>query len=89
MLRRAVMAWIYFAIRIVFWSAVLAAGFYVYNRGFDAAVEDAAAVYGHWAGQYEFYKGQAEQARLLQQGMQGKGGYGRTGGREGGRARWR
>lgn len=49
-LRRIIIHWISLALRLVFWAAVVGAGFYIYNRGVDQTADDIGWVMGLLAG---------------------------------------
>lgn len=65
MLWRAVMFWVRLAYRVVFWGGLVMAGLWIYSRGVDGAVEDVGYWTGIWTKEYEYWKDQAEAARLV------------------------
>ena len=49
-MRRTIIYWISLAIRLTMWTAMIATGFYVYQRGVEQSVEDFGWVWGLLAG---------------------------------------
>ena len=63
MLVRTVMWWIRLVTRLIFWTAVLGTGYWLWQRGFDGAVKDFEAWRHIWAQNYEYYQRQELNAR--------------------------
>ncbi|OAL50645.1 hypothetical protein IQ07DRAFT_587303 [Pyrenochaeta sp. DS3sAY3a] len=79
MMYRAVMFWVTMALRLVFWGAILALGFWIWNRGPDGFVEDVQDLGEYWVGEYDKYSGevkafqQQKESQLRQQAGKKKG----------------
>lgn len=65
MLWQAVMFWLRLVRRIVFWGGLALLGLWMYNRGPEGAMEDIGYWFDVWAGEYRYWKEQAETARMV------------------------
>ncbi|KAF2668025.1 hypothetical protein BT63DRAFT_403583 [Microthyrium microscopicum] len=62
MLYRAVMFWVFLAVRIAFFGSLALAAMWMYTRGPEGAMEDIQYWSGYWTGEYHRWERQAQRA---------------------------